>query len=70
MIIKVLIISVILLAFVILALGVKIWFDPDAEFSLHSCALDSDKLNEDGACSKCQLVDLADCPEKKDNRDT
>jgi hypothetical protein len=47
-----------------LALGVKLWFDPNAEFSSHSCALDSGNIDEDGACSKCQLKDLADCPEE------
>jgi len=69
MFIKVLILSIILVAFVILALGIKLWFDPNAEFTLHSCAFDGDKIDDDGACSKCQLKDLADCPEKKDNRD-
>ncbi|KOH43688.1 hypothetical protein [Sunxiuqinia dokdonensis] len=69
MFIKLLIASVILVAFVILALGVKLWFDPKAEFSAHSCALeDDDKLDEDQACSKCQLKDLANCPENKNNQ--
>ena len=65
MFIKVLIISVILVAFVVLALGVKLWFDPKAEFSSHSCALESENPDEVGVCSKCQLQDLANCPEKK-----
>jgi hypothetical protein len=60
MFIKVLIISVILVAFVMLALGVKLWFDPNAEFTSHSCSIDSGKPNEDGVCSKCQITDLAD----------
>lgn len=64
MFIKVLIISVILVAFVMLALGVKLWFDPNAEFTSHSCAIDNDTLDGDVACSKCQIKDLADCPEK------
>jgi hypothetical protein len=50
-----------------LALGVKLWFDPNAEFSSHSCALNSGNIDENGACSKCQLKDLADCPEKDDS---
>ena len=70
MLLKVLIISVVLVAFVVLALGVKLWFDPNAEFSSHSCALDNGELENDGACSKCDLKDLADCSEKIDNRDT
>lgn len=64
MILKIIIISVILVAFVVLALGVKLWFDPNAEFTSHSCALDDGDLDENGACSKCQLKDLANCPEK------
>ena len=69
MIIKVLIITVILVAFMVLALGVKLLFDPNAEFSSHSCGIDSGKLNEDGACSICQLKDLSDCSVEKDSRD-
>jgi hypothetical protein len=67
MFIKILIITIVLVAFVMLALGVKLWFDPNAEFSSHSCALDSGNIDEDGACSKCQLKDLADCPEENDS---
>ena len=69
MFIKVPIISIILVAFVMLALGVKLLFDPNAEFSSHSCGIDSGKLNEDGACSICQLKDLSDCSVEKDSRD-
>ena len=69
MFIKVLIISVILVAIVMLALGVKLLFNPKAEFSGHTCAFDfQEGLDENNACSKCQLKDLADCPENKDNR--
>lgn len=68
MFLKVLIISVILVAFIMLALGIKLWFDPDAEFSSHSCALESGDLDEDGVCSKCQLKDLTNCIEKPDTR--
>lgn len=67
MFIKILIITIVLVAFIMLALGVKLWFDPNAEFSSHSCALDSGNIDEYGACSKCQLKDLADCPEKNDS---
>jgi hypothetical protein len=66
MFIKLLIISIILVAIIMLALGVKLIFNPNAEFEVHSCALDDGELDKDGACSKCQLKDLADCPEKKD----
>ena len=61
---KVIIISLILVAFIALALGIKMLFDPKAEFTVHSCALDNGDLDKDGACMKCQIKDLADCPEK------
>jgi hypothetical protein len=67
MIIKLLIISVILVFISLLALGVKMLISPDAEFPAHSCALENNSLDSDGACSKCQLKDLADCPESKNN---
>ena len=63
-----LLISVILVAVIMLGLGIKMLFDPDAEFSAHSCALEDGNLDEDGACYKCQLKDLADCPENKGNQ--
>ena len=50
-----------------LALGVKLLFNKDAEIKSHSCALEDDRLDKDEACSKCELKDLLDCPEiKKD----
>ncbi|WP_163707552.1 hypothetical protein [Mangrovibacterium lignilyticum] len=61
-----LIIAIILVAFVMLALGVKLLFDKNAEFTVHSCALEDDEsLDKDLSCSKCQLRDLVDCPENK-----
>lgn len=66
MFLKVLILSIILVAIIILALGVKILFNPNAEFTIHSCALEKGDLDRDGTCLKCQLKDLADCPENKD----
>jgi hypothetical protein len=62
---KVIIISLILVAFIALALGIKMLFDPKAEFTIHSCALDNGDQDKDGVCSKCHLKDLADCPENK-----
>jgi hypothetical protein len=69
MLIKVLVISLILVAFVVLALGIKLWIDPKSTFEVHSCALDSGDLNEDGTCLKCQIKDLANCPEKTNERE-
>ena len=65
MFLKVFIIAIILMAIIMLALAVKMLFDPNAEFTVHSCALADGSLNRDGACSRCQLKDPADCPEKK-----
>jgi len=68
MLVTTLIISIILVAIIMLALGVKLLFDKDAEFTVLSCALeDDDSLDKDLTCSKCQIRDLADCPEKKGN---
>lgn len=67
MFVKLLIVSLVLVGFVVLALGIKLWFDPNAEFTSHSCALDRGELDENEACSNCQLKDLANCPEKLDD---
>lgn len=55
MIIKTLIATVILVAFVMLALGIKMLFDKNGDFKVHSCSLDSDKFNNNGTCYPCQL---------------
>lgn len=65
MFINTLIISVILVAIVMLALGVKLLFNKDAEFTAHSCALDDGTSDKNEACSKCELKDLVDCAENK-----
>ena len=67
MIIKLLMFSVVLVALVMVVLGVKLIFDPKAEFTVHSCAIEDGKLDKDGACFKCQVKDLADCPENENN---
>ena len=67
MFLKLIILSVILVALIMLALGIKMLFDPKAEFTVHSCALDDGNTDKDGACYKCQLKELSDCPEKKDS---
>lgn len=66
MFLKLLIVSVILVAFVMLALGVKLFFDKNAEFEMHSCST-GDKKNDNGEldCSSCQLKEVADCSEAK-----
>ena len=64
MLIKLLILSVFLVAVIMTALGIKLLFDKNAKFEAHSCALEGSDVDEYGACSKCSLGDLADCPEK------
>ena len=66
MLLKVIIISIVLVAIILLSLGIKLLTDPNAEFTVHSCALEDGNLNEDGACSKCQIKDLQFCPENRD----
>jgi hypothetical protein len=70
MFLKALIITVILVAIVMLALGVKLLFNKDAEFTSHSCVLEDGNLDEEGACYKFQLKDLANCPEKEEDKNT
>lgn len=66
MIFKTLIISVIVVAFLMLALGVKLLFNKkDAVSTAHSCALEEGDLDENDACTKCELKDIANCPENK-----
>ena len=43
MIIKTILITIILVGIIMLALGVKLLFNKDAEFTAHSCALDDNK---------------------------
>ena len=52
---KLFIISVILVAFVVLALGIKLWLDPKAEFNAHSCSAKTGDLDENGYCPNCQV---------------
>jgi hypothetical protein len=65
MLLATIIISIILVAFIMLALGIKLLFNRDAEFIVHSCALEEGGLDKDGSCSLCHLKDLADCPENE-----
>jgi hypothetical protein len=67
MVLKTLIISSILVAFVFLALAVKLLFRKDTEITAHSCAIEDEQQDKDEACSICQLKDLIDCPEDYKN---
>lgn len=72
MILKTILISVILVAIVMLALGIKMLFDKNAKFTVHSCSLESDDFNNDGTCYQCQLrePDSENCPEIQGKRKT
>ena len=65
MFLKVLIISVILVAIIMMALGIKLFFNKNTDSLAHACALEDGELTEDGACAKCEIKNLADCPENK-----
>lgn len=60
MIIKILIISAILVAFIMLPYIIHLFFDKDSEFTPHKCAFDEDREKKDNGCSSCQLKELAD----------
>ena len=67
MIIKTLIVSVILVAIIMLAFGIKMLFDKNAEFKVHSCNLENKGDDFDGTCYKCQVTDAENCPEINKN---
>ncbi|UCH15772.1 MAG: hypothetical protein JSV22_07340 [Bacteroidales bacterium] len=68
MFLKLFIISVILVAIIMLALGVKMIFNPNAEFMAHSCAFDESKTDSQAICAKCRIKDLAICPENRKDK--
>jgi len=63
MIIKLLLISVVLIALMVMAFGIKLLLEPGSEFPAHSCALENGQLNEEGTCSACHVTKLTDCRE-------
>ncbi|NOY96691.1 MAG: hypothetical protein GXO81_10040 [Chlorobi bacterium] len=68
MFIKLLIISVILVAFVMLALGIKMFFDPKSEFSSHSCEIGKEQADESEDCLNCEIKELANCSKDGNTR--
>jgi len=48
-----------------LGLGIKLLFNPKAKLKSPTCALEDDETDGEGACYKCQLKDLTDCPDNK-----
>ncbi len=65
MFLKILILSVILVAFTMLALGVKLLFNKESSFTGHACSLDDGKVNESGGCAGCGIQEVTNCPEKE-----
>lgn len=63
MFLKILILSVFLVAFTVLALGVKLLFNKEASFNKHACAMEDEKLNNVGECAGCEIKELANCSE-------
>ena len=66
MILKILTVSVVLVAFIMLPYLVHRLFDKDSELVLHECPFDEDWEKKNIGCSSCQLKGLADCPENKE----
>ena len=66
MFIKLFVISVFMVSLVMLTLGIKMLFDRNAEFTIHSCSTDTGKEG-DGGCHSCQLKELTNCPEDNNN---
>lgn len=66
MILKVLIVSAFLIAFIMLPFVLHRLFDRKSEFILHKCPFDEDWEKRATECSSCQLKELADCPENKE----
>lgn len=52
------ILSVILVAFLMLAIGMKALFDPKAEFSAPSCHLAEPGSEAQEACSHCEVKEI------------
>jgi len=64
MFLKILILSIILVAFTVLALGVKLFFNKEPSLSEHACAAEDGELNKLGGCAACEIQELANCSEK------
>ncbi len=58
MLLKMFLLSVILVAFTMLALVVKLLVNPKAEFSLHTCAFKEGGEDKEESCSGCQVKEL------------
>jgi hypothetical protein len=56
--------SIVFFALIMILLGTKFLLDRSRRTNDPECALDDGQsVGEDGACKKCKLKDLIDCPE-------
>ncbi len=62
---KTLIASLLLMAIVMLALGIKLLFDPKAEFTIHPCSMKDDCLDSEDTCPSCGTKEITDFIEEK-----
>ena len=62
---KLLLLSIILVAFVMVALSVKLFFDKDAEFTTHSCGGENKDSNDADGCTSCEIKEVASCSKNK-----
>ncbi len=65
MFIKLILISFFLVGLVMLTLSIKLLFDKNATFTVHSCSTEPGADVTEGGCHSCQLKELTDCPEDK-----
>ncbi len=65
MFLKLLIISIVLVALTMLLFGIKLLFNKEAEFPAHSCTSKKGEPIDQEACSACDLKDIVNCPENE-----
>jgi hypothetical protein len=65
MFVKLILLSIVFIAFAMVALGIKKLFNSNAIIEIQSCALEDGSLDGEGTCSRYQIKDFANCPEKR-----
>jgi len=61
---KLLILAIIVTAFLVAAMGLKIAFGKDGEIAGESCHLDETNAEESTECSQCQVKEIVNCDAK------
>ena len=62
--IKLLIVAILITTFLVAALGLKLLFDKNAEFTGASCHLQEDEETGKSACGSCKVKKIIQCDEK------